>query len=67
MARKKSGVPLEGEGLDRRSFLKISSVAAVAAAVAVPVLAGPEEAKKAAQPAKALPGKPNLKGGWFSV
>lgn len=68
MAKKKSA-PQQNEGLDRRSFLKISSAAAVTAAVAAPAVAATakeENKKKAASPENPSE-KPNLKGGWFSI
>lgn len=55
------------EGLDRRSFLKISSAAAVTAAVGGTAVAAPEEAKKAVKPSETDTAKPNLKGRWFAV
>ncbi|HKV11880.1 MAG TPA: twin-arginine translocation signal domain-containing protein [Thermoanaerobaculia bacterium] len=70
MAKKKSAEQ-QDEGLDRRSFLKISSAAAAAVAVAAPTVAAAgakEETKKKQAASPESPSeKPNLKGGWFSI
>lgn len=67
---KRKSAPQQKEGLDRRSFLKISSAAAAAVAVAAPTVAAAtakEESKKKAASPENPSEKPNLKGGWFSI